>query len=401
MKWIVLIVLGLLLALFLSRGSSTHPEPLSLQPQIMANEVLAAELTTPTVPRKAEPSKERTQLASFDWEGKGGSYTRRETKRFSWGRGRRLPPEDPIEKGHSIAHVHVLDATTREPLEGRVQLWRLDAPENTDWCRGDQLQSVRKANANGASFPFLPEGRYRAVFLGAERGAPYSGSFLVEGWETNHTLYVDKPGEAHVYLELYRANGQRLREVELVDQGVQTVHVEPDHSDWLRKREPRGDYDTVPKRRQRARDVSGPLPFEWKTAFAAGGGFALGAQPRDTRGVEHVRVIDCRVPGEGEMRIEIPSSQLGVGRLRCVFLSDSELREHALSCRPKRSLTPLAHAKIVAHPVGLGQRGVDYAWEESELELKVMWDGGIAREQRWKPADGPFDELDFSPVLQQ
>lgn len=70
-------------------------------------------------------------------------------------------PDDPIETGPCALELALYDADSGAALKGKIHLYRLDAPGNEDWTRGDRLQAVITVPVEGATILNLPAGQYR------------------------------------------------------------------------------------------------------------------------------------------------------------------------------------------------------------------------------------------------
>ncbi len=167
---------------------------------------------------------------------------------------------DPVETGDCTLFLSLVEAATFHPVESGVYLWRLDAPENDNWARGDQLQTSLHVPKSGAFVYELPAGRYRARCGREVHGRDDPPAFLVEGSRTNVTLEIVLPIAHPVYLRIFDETGLEIREAH----GGMRAHS-------LRTRSP-GDPAWRTPRRPR---VAGFMDIEWEEEI----GFAFTTHP--------------------------------------------------------------------------------------------------------------------------
>jgi len=74
-------------------------------------------------------------------------------------------PDDQMEVGDATLRLRLRGDADGLPVEMKVRLWRLDAPENDMWTAGDEVRATLVAPTDGAVVDRLPPGRYRLECL--------------------------------------------------------------------------------------------------------------------------------------------------------------------------------------------------------------------------------------------
>lgn len=126
-----------------------------------------------------------------------------------------LEPEDPPETGECTLQLYLVDRETGERVAGTVELWRLDAPANEDWSRGDQLQTKFGVEPEGRLVEDLPAGVYRPYVQSTARGAEFAPSFAVQGRWTTQEVPVTRALLVEATLVVIDEQGERLETAEL------------------------------------------------------------------------------------------------------------------------------------------------------------------------------------------
>lgn len=139
----------------------------------------------------------------------------------------RYPGPDPVQTGECSLLLNFYDSVTDEPVSGKADLWRLDAPGNKHWTKGDQKQKRVKAEAGQVRIDNLPHGRYRVFTHFAREGADSAQEFSIAGELTTVSIPVELPQSEEAFLILVDASGQRIsnpkgRKLEIRNQGYST-----------------------------------------------------------------------------------------------------------------------------------------------------------------------------------
>jgi len=186
------------------------------------------------------------------------------------------PPREPIEVGPHSLLLRAIDFESREPIEIRAELWRVDVPASGGWSAGDVLQAWLTIAKEGSRVQGLPSGRYR-IHCGAERrGAPDPSVFSVDG-----------SGEAPlVEVRFPRVREIRLRVLDETWAEIRTGRLRSESSSSSRSDEPRW----VQRRRFKRSGcigIGGGCGFSrrgcWRDVEAGSQGFPLGDADEATR----------------------------------------------------------------------------------------------------------------------
>ena len=119
-------------------------------------------------------------------------------------------PDDPVELGDCSLMIHVSDKATQRPIEAAVQIWRLDAPGNENWERGDQLQKRVEIPKVGLRIDDLPAGRYRIYSTDQRIKSEDPPEFSVDGFLTTVRVQLAMPREFSVHVRIYTVTGHLL-----------------------------------------------------------------------------------------------------------------------------------------------------------------------------------------------
>jgi len=117
------------------------------------------------------------------------------------------PPPDPVAKGNCSLKISLFDFDTGAAASLAVQLWRLDAPGDETWTKGDRLYTRAEVGAKGATIPGLPEGTYRLACLAQRAGAEDPPAFPVQGPLTEVRFGLWMPRKSYVRLRLVDERG--------------------------------------------------------------------------------------------------------------------------------------------------------------------------------------------------
>ncbi len=287
-----------------------------------------------------------------------------------------LPPPDPIEQGTCALSVRLRGSPTgnsekpHDSVAGRVDLWRIDAPPNDGWARGDQLQGhVNVGMAKGvAQFDKLPSGFYRIHAYGQRRGSEDPEPFEVHGAETVVEFEVATPRSYPVHVRVFDEYGSEIRiaTAKKGSAGGSIRHV--GRPGWVRERkvtDPNvnatiglggGGWGEYSRR--------GPYPLGWSEQ-----GFPLGRfleetrsrTRRDTRQLQWQDRTSVSVHVTGKIRkattyvcVSVPLESIRA----CIFLPDGRRADDAGAA---------ISARCDAQPMGDDFGPRDYA----ELEIRV------------------------------
>lgn len=150
----------------------------------------------------------------------------------------RATPSDPVERGPCTLEFHLQDAETGEPVAGVVALYRLDAPGNEHWTRGDRLQASVEVPVGGTNVEDLPAGFYRPHCL-SQRFPPIDHeSFEVTGARTTWVVRVPMPRSFRAFLVVRDENGRGIERGDLSGISLSSS-MRPAEPHWLRPRAPR------------------------------------------------------------------------------------------------------------------------------------------------------------------
>ena len=184
-------------------------------------------------------------------------------------------PDDPVEAGQCTLQLLLLDRATGRGIPSKIDLWRLDAPDNSEWTRGDQLQLQTDIPAEGRPLEGLPEGEYRVVAHAESSDRQGSLPIALRSPGNALTVYVDLPELRPAFLKLYDANGRLIREALASYKGSGQSPVANSVPDWVRRRTVKdpnkssvhgggagGGFSGRYVSRRSEQRVAGPLGFE-------------------------------------------------------------------------------------------------------------------------------------------
>jgi len=117
-------------------------------------------------------------------------------------------PKDPIEDGDCSFFVSLTSAETGAPVASSVKLFRLGAPGNEHWTRGDQLQADVKVPKEGIWIHRLPEGVYRIHAAAQRHPSDDPFRFTVRGSVTEKQFALPMPREFHARLVIVDERGR-------------------------------------------------------------------------------------------------------------------------------------------------------------------------------------------------
>lgn len=212
------------------------------------------------------------------------------------------PPPDPVEAGPCRLILEAVTDDDEAPLDAvAVELWRLGAPGNDEWCEGDQLQAVDTVRAGTASFADLPEGRYRIFGVGARKGSEDPPAFQVAGPATTVRITVAAPREVPVLLQVVSEQGVRLIVGARRRGGSSSAYTQPT-PEWIQPRRLRDGCTYEPMSLHgrscgRGRDE----PAQPLTAGLSG--FDMGQSLEATKACRPSRSVYLEAPGRSEVSV--------------------------------------------------------------------------------------------------
>jgi len=145
-------------------------------------------------------------------------------------------PEDPIELGDCGLYLRAVAAETHEPLRTHVWLYRLDAPANELYGRGDQLQTSFDLPEGGRWIERLPAGSYRAICGDQVQGASDPPAFGVAGPHTEVELRLRVPPVGRARLLLFDLHGAPVEVVEWYGCISTSWGSDVPHAGWVQAR---------------------------------------------------------------------------------------------------------------------------------------------------------------------
>jgi len=220
------------------------------------------------------------------------------------------PPRDPVSRGEGSLRLALVDADTGEAVEEGVHLYRIDAPGNEHWTRGDQLQGKFEIGTDGRRVTGLAPGRYRVFVPGQRAGTTDERAFLVDGPGVRRTVAVPVPRAIRVRLMVVDADRRRLTRGELASSSYSSSRtVQPS---WLVPREPRRPSRRVFGGRHRMGCGGG----SGRSALRSGddGRFRLGTLEENSRAHRRSRSFTWMRDGRSSVRVRVDGERAG---LRC------------------------------------------------------------------------------------
>jgi len=227
----------------------------------------------------------------------------------------------------------VVNRTTGESVASPVYLWRLDAPENENWGRGDQLQATVQVPVEGATIRDLPAGRYRARCAAEAEVGGDPPSFRVQGSWTEVVLELAVPRTYPAYVRLFDELGVELELAELRTDSTISETKDVEHPGWLDRREPKpeGVYEVlelVVWEGDLLCDYDGGLPWSWSEVHAGPLGFQVGWIGQDTRAFRTRHRFRLRGKGGSEVKIEFDGALGGPPQLLGVSVDRRSVEDH-------------------------------------------------------------------------
>ncbi len=212
---LLLALLGASLLVLWWVGGGGAPAPVEPVAEVVAEaEPLSAATASSAVPRgRAELPIEPQAQPDPGPHHRPPAPPEEEVEEYTW--------PDPVQTGSCTLALSLVDAETWKPVSSTVDLWRLAAPGNERWTRGDQLQVTVAMPEQGAVIRELPAGEYRVrCYQEAEREED-PVAFTVEGGWTDQVLPIRLPRSHPVHLRVYDEHGDELRHAEISDDNME------------------------------------------------------------------------------------------------------------------------------------------------------------------------------------
>lgn len=204
-------------------------------------------------------------------------------------------PPDPVEPGSCALELALFDRRTGAPLASEVVLWRLNAPANDAWSRGDQAVARARVEEGGTRFEDLSPGDYRAVCMAERAAAPDPPAFRVGGRVTRVRLDLDTPVDRDVRVVLVDERGDPVQRVQV----QRRVRWSSPHAvgarEWVQGRE-RIDPRVHAMGSGGAGGSFGACVTSWHWIEAGPDGFDLGVLPGDPRDRQNSMEVSFRRP---------------------------------------------------------------------------------------------------------
>lgn len=206
----------------------------------------------------------------------------------------RWGPPDPVEQGDASLHLRLVDEATGELVKSQIVLWRLEAPSNRFWTRGDQDVAQAWSDVDGCVFEDLAPGRYRPVLHSERKAAAHQDEIEVFG-RTEKELAVDLPRHRPVWM-VFKDAEPPFPSVEALFGPLEYEDRSHEIPDWVNGRTMRPEFE----------DFDYLLSFEgmnsesdasWIWLRPEGGRFDFGTLPEDTRQALYRRAVSLRIDG--------------------------------------------------------------------------------------------------------
>lgn len=302
-----------------------------------------------------------------------------------------LPP-DPLETGPATLTLRLVDARTGAALASRVELWRVDAPENESWSAGDQLQAIADVPSEGARLAGLPEGRYRAdcACAAASRELP---ELELRAPHTAVELALELPREFELRVRFVDRFGEPYASAECSLRGMRSNFVPPPAVKSPRSpRRPDGARSGATSigvgSRRPSRRSQGPQELAQTED-----GLNLGRHVAMSRANRMRQVLHLRAPDGALAEVEVPAHGEGVVRMVAVGLPPdvAASRVRLPDGRPSAAVVDV---------LGLAQPCTDFEreWRAAPVRLETELAGFASVETLWRAADGELPWILLQPV---
>ncbi|MBL8899624.1 MAG: hypothetical protein JNM84_18480 [Planctomycetes bacterium] len=275
------------------------------------------------------------------------------------------PVPDPLEPGACSFLLRLVDASSGEPCESFVQLWRLDAPESETMTRGDQYVRDLLVPREGAHLEDLAAGRYRLVVAQSGASSDDPVPIDIDEGTTECVVPIALPQRLSIELALFDLRGERLNEARAGVQSHSHARLRNARPRWeLAVRSPRFAYEDDLEHQGSGGGTSRSGRKSPRRLQAnALGWFELGSLHEGTRTIEWPARLDASV--EGADGPEGFVFDLHPARTRWVsIVCPKALVLASLRCKDgteASELAPHLHLQIEALPVALGEESQRWA----------------------------------------
>ncbi len=229
---------------------------------------------------------------------------------------RRGPP-DPVAEGPASLRMNLIGGSG-VPMTSEVILWRIDAPANRFWTRGDKDIARVTVGPAGYVFEDLEPGCYRPVVLGERQTARHQSVIRVAG-DTQVRLAVQEPGKRSALLKLMTGE-ELLPSVEASFGPLAVIDHSQDIPVWAHPRQIQSEFQGIDYPATYGEADTG-MGDEWDWLYPLNDLYDLRDLPEDTRGAHFYRVVELRFNGRVPQKLAVESQREdgGYGLRQLVF----------------------------------------------------------------------------------
>lgn len=295
-------------------------------------------------------------------------------------------PPDPVESGPASLFLRLIDAHSGDAIASRLELWRIEAPGNADWSAGDQLQLTADVPAEGARFPSLPEGRYRASCARADGGSVLP-EFEVRAPHTEVELALELPGDFEVRVHFLDRFGVPYPSAHWWP--IRMRLVDPPTA----VRSPREQRGASGSSWSHSMAVSFAGQASMQEVVQTAEGLLLGRFSTASRECGFVPVMRLRAPDGALAEIEVPAQADGDLLFVAVGLSPD-----VAAARVRLPDGRASAAQVEALGLGLPCEDPGRAWRSAPVHLRADLAGFASVDLQWRAADGELPWILLEPL---